>query len=156
MTQFRSVTLRVQDYALYRVLVFCILPLSTRDIAIMHPFHSFLLYALCHRLDIDISLHIFSTIIYSGGYVTSGRVHMPYCHILTSYMSSLDIDVTRGDIRYMTEFDVIGARNFSLANIHIDGEGIMTWQRGAQHQPDPDAQQEEAEQDEFFLALFPN
>ena len=65
-------------------------------------------------------------------------------------MSSLHIDITRGDIRYMTEFDIIGARNFSLAHIHIDDEGTMSWRRGAQHQ-----QAEEAEHDEFMLALFP-
>ena len=76
---------------------------------------------------------------------------MPFFHILTAYMSSLHIDVTRGDVAHMTEFDVISSRNFSLAGIHIDkDDGTMSWRRGAQHQPDPDAQV-----DEFMLTLFP-
>nr|WLQ69537.1 MYB protein [Zingiber officinale] len=67
---------------------------------------------------------------------------------------ALKINVTRGNVRAMTEFDVLGSRSFSLAGVHVDeDDGVVSWWRGPQHRPDPDAQ-EAAEHDEFMVALF--
>ena len=41
LTEFRSVSLRIQDYVMYRVLTACILPISSRDVPKMRSSHSF-------------------------------------------------------------------------------------------------------------------
>ncbi|MCQ7222072.1 hypothetical protein NP006_23510, partial [Salmonella enterica] len=121
----------------YRVLVTCILPLTTRDLGVMRPFHAFLLYALIHRLDIDLSLHIFHAIIYSASITTSRRVHMPYAHILTTFIGSLGIVTTLGSIRPVSESDELTQKNLALAGMHFSDVGVMSWTGEDQPQADP-------------------
>lgn len=126
-SQFNSTRLRVQDYVLYRVIVKCILPLSTKDVAMMRPFHSFLLYAFSHKLDIDISFFMFHSIIYYFRIIISGRIHMLYCHILTSLLAALEFDVTSGNVKQLIKYDIIGHRQFALAMIELDNNDVLSW-----------------------------
>lgn len=45
------------DNVLYKVIIACILPSTTKELAVIKPYHLFILYALRHHLDIDIGLY---------------------------------------------------------------------------------------------------
>lgn len=101
--------LRVHDYILFRVIIPCILPINIRNLAIMRHFHLFMLYALHQRVDMNINLHIFYSIIYHSEIITNGRIHMLYCHVITLLLP-IRVDVSLANIKLLFDFDKIGFR----------------------------------------------
>lgn len=94
------------------------LHINTKDLAVMTPFRSFMVYVFYHRLNVNISLHIFHSIIHHSRITTRWRVHMLYCYIITSLLAALGVSVTIGNIEPLSDlFDKIGFRQLILAKI---------------------------------------
>mgnify|MGYP003365327032 CR=1 FL=1 len=120
-----TVPLSPKDNAFYKMIVSCIYPLSSRDQGVLRPVHLFLMYALKHRLDFDLGYWVFRSIIYYSGYNTSFKVHMIQCHVLTAYIANLGVGVHRGELIELSDFDLVGVRQLSLAGIKTSAEGLV-------------------------------
>ncbi|KAG6514139.1 hypothetical protein ZIOFF_024480 [Zingiber officinale] len=135
---FDATRMSARSNILYKVVIGCILPIVTRGQAKIRLPHLVMMYALEHRLDINIALHVFESIVHFSS-PTNEKLYMPYCHILMSFFASRGLDVMRGQLHQLSkDYDQIGARQLSLAGIERR-QGEMVWR--AQEADDSDAEE---------------
>ncbi|KAG6486895.1 hypothetical protein ZIOFF_055476 [Zingiber officinale] len=135
---FNATRMSARSNILYKVVIGCILPIVTRGQAKIRLPHLVMMYALEHRLDINIALHVFESIVHFSS-PSNEKLYMPYCHILTSFFASRGLDVMRGQLHQLSkDYDQIGARQLSLAGIERR-QGEMVWR--AQEADDSDAEE---------------
>ncbi|KAG6471994.1 hypothetical protein ZIOFF_069449 [Zingiber officinale] len=135
---FNATRMSARSNILYKVVIGCILPIVTRGQAKIRLPHLVMMYALEHRLDINIALHVFESIVHFSS-PSNEKLYMPYCHILTSFFASRGLDVMRGQLHQLSkDYDQIGARQMSLAGIERR-QGEMVWR--AQEADDSDAEE---------------
>lgn len=128
---FSSNALSVQDNVLYKVIVNSLLPIVTRGMALVRPPHLFLMHALRHSLDINIALNTFHCITHFI-HPVSGKIHMPFGAILTQWLASVGIDISRGTLKTVSAtYDRITTRTLSLAGMKVTG-GSLVWKDGRQ------------------------
>ena len=73
----------------------------------------FALYAIRHSLNINIALNIFHCIIHFTQPVQQ-TIHMPFGHLITDWLESQKIDVSRGRLEHMTvAYSRISSRSFT-------------------------------------------
>lgn len=140
-TRFDSQRLRVMDNVLYKVIIHCLLPIVTRGMAKMRAPHSFLLYALKHRLDVNVALNTFMCIT-SHVPAVRHKVHMPFGHLLTRWIASKGIIIPEDELTPITHYDTLNERNLSLAGLKVS-EGELRWARRRQGQQEAAAGEEE-------------
>lgn len=124
LTSFPALVMSAANYVLFKVVINCLLPITSRVLATIRPSHIFMLYALHQHLDVDIVANIFSSIIHHIQPVNN-KVHMPFSNIITEWLESLGIDVTRGKIERMTKkYSRLGPRAFAKSKIVVHYGGV--------------------------------
>ncbi|KAG6535025.1 hypothetical protein ZIOFF_008942 [Zingiber officinale] len=92
-TTYSTMELSPADYALFKVIVNCILPIITWALAAFRPMHVFIIYALSQSLDVNIALNMFQCIIHFTR-PAHGMIHMSFDHVITEWLESMGGDVT--------------------------------------------------------------
>ncbi|KAG6493150.1 hypothetical protein ZIOFF_048127 [Zingiber officinale] len=94
-TTFSSLELSALDNALFKVVINCLLPIVSRVLALLRPSHMFLLFAMRHRLDVNIALNIFHCIIHFTQPVQQ-TVHMSFGNLIIDWLESMHANSTNG------------------------------------------------------------
>lgn len=84
------------------------------------------LYFYCdHRPLLSLVLVLSFHSIINFSVLRQGTVHMSYCHIITSFLSSVELNVSKDNVRCLSEqFDQIALRQMALADM-VKGEHVM-------------------------------
>ena len=85
---FAALRLSAPDYILFKIVTNCLLPITSKPLSEIRPYHCLMLYGLRRRLDFDIMSSIYSSII-SYSELNSFTVYMPYGHIITDWLETL-------------------------------------------------------------------
>lgn len=114
----------------YQVVIGCIIPIITRGLAKIRLSHLFMMYVFRHRLNIDMAAS--RPFHYNVQFILFQCVslHRPFhypstrqnshasSHIITTWIASLGIDVSRSTIKHLfKKYDPIELQNFSLAKM---------------------------------------
>ena len=125
-TKFSSLELSAENAALFKVIINCLFPIASRALAILRPPHMFALYAIRHSLDINITLNIFHCIIHFTQPVQQ-TIHMPFGHLITDWLASQKVDVSRGRLEHITvAYSRISSRSFKKSGL-IGGPAGVRW-----------------------------
>ncbi|XP_042449998.1 uncharacterized protein LOC122034726 [Zingiber officinale] len=126
---FPALSLSPPDYILFKVVTQCLLPITTKSLAEIRPYHCLMLYGLRRRLDFDIMSNIYASIVFHS--TPSGdNVYMPYGHVITDWLETLGIDVSKGRLVKMVRQDCrLGKRAFSKSGI-LSQDGTIRWMDG--------------------------
>ena len=126
---FAALRLSAPDYILFKVVTQCLLPITSKPLAEIRPYHCLMLYGLRRRLDFDIMSSVYMSII-SHSEPSGDNIYMPFGHIITGWLESMGIDVSRGRIVKMVRQDCrLGKRAFSKSGI-LSQDGPVRWKDG--------------------------
>ncbi|XP_042423981.1 uncharacterized protein LOC122011673 [Zingiber officinale] len=150
-TNFSVLDLSAPDNVLYKVVVACLLPIVTKGQAKIRLPHLFMMYALDHKMDIDISLHIFKSIVHYS-VPMHGKIYIPFGNAITAFLAYMSIDISQGTLQPLSkDYDQIGARQLALAGIIVKNQ-VIVWKQGRQrakeHEEEDQSANEHKEEDE--------